>query len=228
MRVAICLQGLSSGKSDVAPRGHQSKVEGNFQVCIDGSIANLFRGHDVDFFTHTWGSESSEIISRFLTPVKSLYEKQIQFAPKGDYKHSVKSRWYSTKMSVSLMEQHQKESGDEYDFVFMSRYDVRYFNDFSLETLAKNKFYASHWVTDKPDEDGLLDYWFLTNAEMAIKFASLYDVIDDLLLEKPYPSSHWLAVQHLQNEGIRSHLEFLKHEKIDFNLTRRVEGWTNL
>ena len=117
MKIAICLQGLSSGKSDVAARGHQKRVEGNFQACVDGSLLHLFSGHEVDFFTHTWGCDSAEIISKHIKPVKSLYEKPIRFAPDGDYTHSVKSRWYSTYKSVDLMAQHARETKNKYDFV---------------------------------------------------------------------------------------------------------------
>jgi hypothetical protein len=228
MKVAICLQGLSCGKSDLARRGHQNLLEGNFNVAIDKTILKLFAGHEVDFFTHTWGNESSTVISQHIKPVKSLYEKQIRFAPEGDYSHSVKSRWYSTKKSVDLMAQHIQETEAKYDFVFMSRYDVRYFTDFDLASLDNERFYASNWVTDNPAKDGLLDYWFLCNADDAIKFSNLYHYIDDLLLQDPYPSSHWLAMRRLQQTGIDTRLEFIKNEKTDFDLTRRAEGWTNL
>ena len=105
MKVAICLQGLSAGKSDVAARGHQKRVEGNFQACIDGSLLQLFQNHEVDFFTHTWGHISAPLIAEHIKPIKSLYESPIRFAPEGDYAHSVKSRWYSTWKSVDLMSQ---------------------------------------------------------------------------------------------------------------------------
>ena len=228
MKIAICLQGLSSGKSDVAARGHRKRIEGNFQSCIDGSLLSIFKNHSVDFFTHTWGNESTSIISQNIKPVKSIYEMPIQFAPKGDYKHSVKSRWYSTCKSIELLEKHIMETGVSYDFVFFSRYDVRYFTDFDLDSLEKDKFYSSHWVTEDPGVDGLLDYWFLCNQEDAIKFGKLYQHIDELLTLDPYPSSHWLSMRWLQKLKIDNRLEFIKYEKKDFNLTRRVEGWTQL
>jgi len=228
MKIAVCLQGLSAGKSDVAARGHQKKMEGNFQACIDGSLLQIFQNHEVDFFTHTWGNESATSIAQYIKPVKALYENPIQFAPEGDYTHSVKSRWYSTYKSVDLMAQHIRETNTKYDFVFMSRYDVRYFNDFDLNNLNQNKFYASHWVTDKPAEDGLLDYWFLCNQNNAITFSQLYHHIDHLLSLDPYPSSHWLAMRRLQQLELDSKLAFIKYEKTDFNLTRRALGWTSL
>ena len=228
MKIAICLQGLSFGKSDVAARGHQKRMEGNFQVCIDGSIAQLFAEHDVDFFTHTWGHQSAATISEHLKPVKSLYESPIRFAPEGDYTHSVKSRWYSTYKSVELMAQHIRETNTKYDFVFLSRFDVRYFNDFDIKNLNNSYFYASNWVTDDPAKDGLLDYWFLCNPGDAIQFANLYHNIDHLLSLDPYPSSHWLAMRRLQQVGMDARLAFIKNEKTDFNLTRRALGWTSL
>jgi hypothetical protein len=226
MKIAMCLQGLSYGKSDVAARGHQKIIEGNFQACIDESLTKLFSDHEVDFFTHTWGFESSSIISQYLKPIKSLYEAPIRFAPEGDYTHSVKSRWYSTYKSVDLLSQHINETSVKYDFIFLSRYDVKYFNDFDLSNLSKNKFYASNWVTDNPAKDGLLDYWFLCNQNDAIAFSQLYYDIDELLQKDPYPSSHWLAMRRLQQLGIDKRLCFIKNEKIDFNLTRRALGWT--
>lgn len=228
MKVAICLQGLSAGKSDLAARGHQKRTEGEFRVAIDTSLNAIFQNHEVDFFTHTWGKESEPIISKYIKPIKSLYETQIRFAPEGDYTHSVKSRWYSTHKSVELMQQHCFHTNTTYDYVFMSRYDVRYFSDFDLSLLDPNKFYASHWVTDDPKKDGLLDYWFLCSQENAIAFAQLYNNIDYLLSLDPYPSSHWLAMRQLQHAGIDSNLSFIKHEKKDFDLTRRAEGWTRL
>ncbi len=224
MKIAVCMHGLSSGVSDLAARGSQRTVEGGFRVFIDGSILNVFDGHEVDFFTHTWGNDSEELINQNLKPISSVFEEQIQFAEKGNYLHSIKSRWYSAKRSVELLAAHRENTGADYDFAFLARFDVRYFSRFDLHNLDSSKFYASHWVTEDADKDGLLDYWFLSNPEAIIKFSSLYENIEEMVGLDSYPSSHWLAIRQLQKTGLRDSLVHLKREKLDFDLTRRLMG----
>ena len=224
MKVAVCLHGLSYGKSDLAKRGRERNLEGGFNVFIDGSILRLFSGHEVDFFSHTWGQESDSVISEHFRPKYKIHEEQIHFAEQGNYLHSIKSRWYSAYRSVGLLENYQKDTGCKYDYALLSRFDVRYFTDFDLDKLESEKFYCSNWVTEDPEKDGLLDYWFLSNPENMIIFSKLYEDLDNLVSLDPYPSSHWLAIRHLQKAGIRNSLMHVKSEKIDFELTRRVIG----
>ena len=74
MKVAVCLHGLSYGKSDLAKRGRERNLEGGFNVFIDGSILRLFSGHEVDFFSHTWGQESDSAISEHFRPKYKIQE----------------------------------------------------------------------------------------------------------------------------------------------------------
>ena len=226
MKVAICLQGLSVGKSDVAARGHNKIVEGAFPVAVDTSIMSAVAAdRDIDFFIHTWGTESEKALCDFYKPKKALFEEPIIFAPEGDYSHSVKSRWYSHKKSIELAAEYEGECNFEYDWIFVSRFDVRYFNRFELEKLDNQFFYVSHWVGNA-EEDGLLDYWFLGNSSTMKKFACVFDDIDSYLSQDDYPSSHWISMRHLKNQGDWDKVKHYKHEKIDFDLTRRVMGWS--
>ena len=128
MKIALCLQGLSSGWND---KGN----EVNFTKSYDYLKQNILDKNDVDIFIHTWNDDTDKMdeIKKIYNPVSSIFEKQIIFAepiaPKGALSnetnkvHSIKSRWYSHMKSVELKQKYEIENNITYDFVLVSRFD---------------------------------------------------------------------------------------------------------
>ena len=137
MKIALCLQGLSTGKND---KGNPVSFAESFKS-IQNNIINL---NNADVFIHTWNTDphSSKIILEEYKPIKSLFQSQIFFDLPIHLKHlfpedavgnlnpmkyhSIKSRWYSQMKSIELKEQYEKENNFTYDFVMISRFDCFY------------------------------------------------------------------------------------------------------
>ena len=91
MKITLCLQGLSHGKSDKG-------IEVSFLDAAKILKKSILSENDVDIFIHTWSEskEENNRIENIYRPKKSIYEKQIMFDKSPAKLHSTKSRWYST------------------------------------------------------------------------------------------------------------------------------------
>ena len=105
------------------------------------------------------------------------------------------SRWYSTKRSIELKEEYEKENDFIYDFVFISRFDNWFDIDLKLEEKNPEYFYAGprtsgfHQDAKKDPRDSHLaleDLWFMSGSENMNKFGKLYDNIYDYCIRPPF------------------------------------------
>jgi hypothetical protein len=213
MKIAVCLQGLSSGKNHI---GHEVKFTNSYKYLKQ----NILDNNSVDIFLHTWNEDLNTIdeITNIYKPISSIFEKQIIF-DENTKLHITKSRWYSHMKSVELKQQYEKENNIIYDFVVVTRFDNCFFIPFSFSEYDSNCFYSSNW--DYPHNlIGFLDYWFLADSKTMDKFSNLYDKIDDYLTYIEL-SSHVLSKHHANKLNLIQKYIFNEHS--DFGLERQLK-----
>jgi hypothetical protein len=185
MKIAVCLHGIAKGMND---RG----VGVSFEDAIP-SIQSLTQGHDVDFFVHSWSTSEEETIKSACNPIEAEYEDQITFnhpftADRMDIPfdpsiqtrlQSLYSRWYSYAKSVSLKSQQEKKTGQAYDFVLSTRFDIIYKNAvLPFDDLKTNRVYLSHWDHNM-FRFGYNDTWFLAGSPETDKIAGIYGKLNN-------------------------------------------------
>ena len=128
-----------------------------------------------------------------LLPSRGSYDAIYEEYDKEAFKSH--SRWYSTKRTVELKQEFEKENNFKYDFVFLSRFDAWYKTKLNLEELDPAYFYAGprtkgyeQAIDDNDGHLGLEDLWFLAGSENMDKFGQLYDNIHDYCIRPPIAS----------------------------------------
>ena len=61
------------------------------------------------------------------------------------YNCTIYSKWYSTKKSVDLKSEYEKEIDIKYDMVMVTRFDIAWQTDIIFKDLNLNHFYAGIW-----------------------------------------------------------------------------------
>lgn len=149
MKVAFCLTGLASGFND--KYGGQPV---DFKIAFEYYKKHILDKNDCDVFIHTWSVQSEKELKDLYKPKKSIFEEQIIFHKPNfiqklvsDHpllKHFTYSRWYSTKKTIELKKQYEEEHNFRYDCVFVTRFDLAFFNDLVFKDYNMDKFYAAH------------------------------------------------------------------------------------
>jgi len=167
MKVALCLCGLSGGKTDKVFGGQMwDGKKGLVYPVSDYRLGHshyqkhIFAHNDIDVFIHTWNPELQKDLEETYKPKKGIYEKQIMFdkmrpgSHSGDpqypngvttKKHITISRWYSIEKCVELKRQYEQEQGFTYDCVMIGRFDVAWLTDVHFDQFDMQHFYASNW-----------------------------------------------------------------------------------
>ncbi len=227
MKIALCLHGLvgtidkyGKGIVDIPPRvGHEH---------FKRHIVDV--NNEVDTFIHTWSVDWEEGLKELYNPVAMTAEEQPDFKMKGNLKEMAKKamkdatfegpdlatfmnrtqaiycRWKSTQKVLNLL----KESGKQYDYVLLTRFDVAFLVDFVFKNYDSNKSYAMGPAG--PTYDGIQhinDLWFFANQENMIKFSNLFDSLEEEKYKLHINSNHALARQHLIETGLNDKLEYV-------------------
>ncbi len=158
--------------------------------------------------------------------------------------NNIYSRWYSLYKSVTLLENYQIKHSIEYDFVLLTRFDLTILSLFDCSELNQNEFYVGDWLGFKnetgliipeqdvvnnlssnsfhrgyPNNNSILDFWFLSSSKNIVKFSKLFLEIDRLV-NKFGPNNHILAYEYILECGMADTLSLYKKQFHDFNLTR--------
>ena len=172
MKIACCLFGHVGGKSG----------RDGFGGWLDPmhSLQNykqyLFQNLDVDFFVHCWSPEYRNKIEQFLSPKRSLFEKQKDFSSThlDEYKLSMindyrgiidtqdnperyltelarraRSRWLSTSSVLTYCVEHSLHTGVAYDAIILLRFDLHFYRKINIEVVNENTLYTSLRKKDK-------------------------------------------------------------------------------
>ena len=201
MKIALCLHGLV-GTDD--KYGHGKKII-NYKIGFKHFKERVIDINDkVDVFFHTWSvDQESNLVSTY-DPKSYKVEKQPQFS-EDPRRQAIFCRWKSTKEVVDLV----KNSGENYDFILLTRFDIAMLVDFKFDEYDKDVFYAQGPPGPKKGSLELInDLWFFSNQDNMLQFANLYDHLGEQDYQPHIDSNHELARKHLIKTGLHDCLEY--------------------
>ncbi len=202
MKIALCLCGIV-GTNDKYGSGNKTI---NYKIGLSHFQKHLFDINDqVDVFLHTWSTDYEEKLVEAYNPTKWKAEAQ-QFFSDTPRQQAIYSRWKGVKEVLDLV----KESGEEYDFVLLTRYDIAFLVDFNFSEYDSSKFYVQG--PSGPISNGLEminDLWFFSNQENMMKFSTLYDKLGTGNYIEHKDSNHELARRHLIEIGVHDNVEYI-------------------
>jgi len=190
-KVAFCLRGAVSRIPDrrMTTEGSLYTDEDyvDYKKCcksIFNYIVNKNKNYKIDFFCHSWSDDLRGSLNQIYNPKiiqtedNNLYIDEIKENNGLGDKFSLISQALSTRKSIELKEQYEKENNFEYDIVILYRYDVLIWKKIDLEDYNLND--ENIYVNAHPDRGG--DFHFLMNNKNSKIFKNLYGC--DIL---PYP-----------------------------------------
>jgi spore germination protein YaaH len=196
VKIALCLHGLvgkTRGKVDERP---SNEPQNDPKIAFNQYKHHFFDKNDsVDTFLHIRDLDYEQSLLELYKPKKYLSEPFV----KPDTEHllvgnapiqhqrrcsqSMWSRFYSFQKAVEQKTAYEQEQGFKYDFVFVSRYDLAMFEDFTLSNYDPNYFYApfSGWMFyDRAYFVGesIPDLWFFSSSDQINEFSKIYDDLE--------------------------------------------------
>ena len=181
-RVAFCLKGAVSritGQLSYEGSLYSNAEYVDFVKCgksIFDYIVNENKDYSIDFFCHSWNEDLHESFIKIYNPKSiqtennNLYINEIQQNNGVGDKFSLISQALSTKKSIDLKEQYEKENNFQYDIVILYRYDVLIWKKMDLNDydLREDNIY----VNAHPGCGG--DFHFVMNNNNSKVFKNLY------------------------------------------------------
>jgi len=145
-RIAVCLFGKigdwESGATAYAPGVRNTSIE-TLATFAHSTVqrhilqANARDGLRVDVFLHSWNPEVSQVLDQLYRPNASLHEQPVQEL------NRVTSGHLSLERVMSLLRSHEV-ADDQASLVFVSRYDVVWFQDLLLRGLSPSRIWLPH------------------------------------------------------------------------------------
>ena len=208
MRIALCLHGLFNSATDSTSLG----VDGYEYI-----KKHILSKGDVDVYYHSWEPHMIGLINDLYNPKMCLFENQKDFTPLINERglnrlqncprppFSVLSHLYSIQRAFELLDQ----SGEKYDIVIKSRFDLGRINRNSAEghptpaqfinfqtDIDKTKLYQADWLYFN---QGPSDVWFYGSQDIMKPFSTIYDEFEkNMIIGSEY---HQYASSIEGNEG---------------------------
>lgn len=208
------------------------------------------QGFEVDYFIHSWSKKLEKEIVELYNPVDYLIEEQVQFKRpevmppyrpwmgSSTRYHTTKSRFVSLLKALEVFEKNTGPDGyKEYDYVFISRFDV-IFKRFLKPEIMLPYSYISFWkelekesgkYRDFRSDIKIHDFWLaILPKDIGEFYSSLKCNLDDYLnlSHGGMPSAHYVlkALFDDMNLPLRHMLTYYHCEpdKSDFNMVRDV------
>lgn len=236
-KVAVCYYGIASNIGNIE-NSNAPSLPVNYKTTYKNHMSNIIEENNADVFIHTWSSHMHDDLIKDFNPKYCIAEPQIDFTEEANkisnnpsmfghfQRHHVLSRWYSTKKSIELKKKYEEETGVNYDYVILTRFDCIYNGDWNVSNLDSDKFYiAGGWSQNYNEE--FPDLWFISNSENMDKLSMAYDNTSNVFFNNSFDShesywgSHLLSRRYL---GYFDLLDKVKHFKIHKKDTDIVRG----
>jgi hypothetical protein len=175
------------------------------------SFNNFFKKIEhKDIFIHSWSVNDKKKILNYYQPKKYIIQDQINFQinlNKIKYERNIfnfiknleknseqdpieliknhifryKSRWYSQKKSLELMEKYSKKMNISYDWVVQLRFDLVFKKFYDLNSLNANYIYLLK--KNKNADSALSDFIIISSQKKSKDFKDLYDNFNENPIE---------------------------------------------
>jgi len=257
MRVAVGLYGLLGGVSGKDGAGDVISPA----VAGEHVMRNVVDVNSADVFAHTWTVGHDDEIRSVFRPVSLISERppafdakqawkslplssrfgewrDARFSPRtvGSTKRSLvraMSRWESTRRCLQLVTEHEVATGQRYDAVLITRFDVAFYTPFDFGSLRRSVTYLSHW-NNYPIEGvrpldyanlgvgkACLDFWVYLPREHLEDFRKHLGDFTHFSI-----SPHRALYEYLVASGCS--IDYTKYRWVDHEMVRRKEFGTSL
>jgi hypothetical protein len=187
LRVALCLRGAVSRKSQASPsQGEIYNLNNDDYIdfkavyrSINKHILQSNSSMDIDTFIHCWNEDLSSELNVLYNPAAFIYENndmykdEILMRCQDERQFSAVSQALSIKRVIQLKESYERLNNFEYDIIILYRPDILLWQDIILTDY--NNISDSVYVNGHPDGGG--DFHFIMSSYHSKKFKELYDSI---------------------------------------------------
>ena len=172
MKVALCLAGYIGFAKRFNVQSKLSKNESEplpLDIGYESIKKHFMKDYDVDTYVHSWSVDREKDILDLYKPKKYIIEKQ-----RGEDDGILDNRysqWYSRSKSLSLA----FESGIEYDWLMVTRFDLIFNTPFLLENLNNKNVYLAG--DRRPTE--VNDVYFLSGIKNMKHISNFYSKLPE-------------------------------------------------
>ena len=145
MKIAILLRGQSH--KIIYNRIHNKKILVNYKNSLDNYKKNLFQDNDVDVFFHTFNSDilnEKELLNDY-KPVKYLISKDTTNCNTKKSSTIGENIKLSILYVIKLFLEYIQETGKKYDFIVLTRFDLKFMCKIDFNVLKKEFMYILKW-----------------------------------------------------------------------------------
>ena len=237
IKVALCMRGavgLTSMPSLECGDLYKSNNYIDYIKCYKSIVKYIIlpnsNDYDFDIFCHCWNTDLESELSELYSPKKKLFEdntpyndeinelisEQLYGVNKGDFGGI--SNTISTKKSIELKEEYEKENNIKYDIVILYRYDVLLWKSMILSeypNIHDTVYVNAHW-----DCGG--DFHFVMNNENAMLFKGLYN---SLKLGNTHRVHYWIKMYVLNYMKVNISMDSIQ-PGIHQEVYRKVEDYS--
>lgn len=243
MKVAICFYG-SIGRMESYRHGQLKAKWIDIEIPYRHYKKYIFdknKNCDIDIFCHSSSKGFHAKLAELYQPKKlcvenNPFDEQVDSTKIRNYANQ--SRWYSTYKVNQMREEYEIEQQKwwkikkfKYDLVFLTRYDVVFFEGIRFDELDPNIFYIQGTKYDDVGRNWAkvgrtLDWWFISSPENMSKFCNAYTKFDKLTKETkklglPSYDQHCIAYQQIKNYNFET--EELLYREDDNVLCRFIQ-----
>tara|TARA_Y100001972_G_C7619401_1_gene310595 strand:+ start:135 stop:878 length:744 start_codon:yes stop_codon:yes gene_type:complete len=210
-KIALCLSGYI-GSTDKFPPNDGRKI--NLNEGYSYIKKNIIQDYDVDIFVHSWDTEYSDKILKTYNPKSYIIEPQI---PKFKIDHTkidknssitaegknyslkdmvfgCQSQKYSRMKVVELKSNYEKDNNFEYDFVFLTRFDLAFLEPFIYENLSREKVY----VAGPARNESINEFYYLSNSKNMNFIGDFYNNMESSGMTRMI-NIHYVEYNYMKN-----------------------------
>ena len=209
MKVALCLSGIV-GSNQRWGKGYDLDYSIGYEHLKNSVIDQA----NVDVFIHSWSQEHEEGLCKLYNPVRSIFEKQVDFGYSNPKSFAIMSQGYTRKTAVRLALNYEIENNFEYDFILLTRFDLAWFKQFNFNQLDTSKVYAAGPEAHRK----INDFFFLANSKNMEILTDTYDYLpelENLNINETNgtiaPSFHRAVWKHLQKSNLLHLTKYIMH-----------------
>lgn len=227
MKIAICFYGSTGNLSSFRKNTVKAK---SIDISIPARHYKKFiidknPNCEFDIFCHSSSKGNQQRLTELYNPKYISVEKN-PFGIANEHDefmvrdYANKSRWYSTWRVNKFREDYEKDNNKwyqlnklKYDYVFMTRYDVVFFEGFRFDELDPEVFYTQgvKYAEIGPEWEKagrILDWWFVATPDKMSLFCDAYEHYDEMRkenirLQLPSYDQHCFVHQQFQKYGFK-------------------------
>lgn len=159
---------------------------------------------------------ADKFLVNFFKPINHIIEPQINFDWASSYKSganavqsSIVSMYYSIWKANELKKEHEQANNFIYDMVIRTRYDMIYFNEIPIDSIAGDcngaVFLPEFFHRTRPQPNSFCDYLNISSSPIIDIISDVFNQYPILNTQSRYPYADVMLGTHVKNHNITIH-----------------------